>query len=1032
MDCAKGVTAVDVRARELLVQLLASWPSWPAERSWYLSSFLPRLIADHNATARDDRERALVMELRSVVDDDEWEALPLLLVRTFGESEAEVFELRVEAERTKQGELAAWRAAAEERERAIAARERAAREAEEAERAEAERQEELREAEQAKAQRDAALREQAEQAAAEASRREARRRETAERVKREAAHREREQRRNAFLDELKARFESNFLEAPAWRNRADTDGLISEADFQAAAVEYVTGWCQTHLLAEDSTPFVPDPEQAAAIATVDRHALVRARAGSGKTATMVARTVFLVRACGVDPSSILMLAFNVAAANEIRERLERLLPGSQPPHVMTFHALAHRLVHPSENLLFDQSDSARPLSRHVQRVINAVLRSSDGQGRVRDVMLAFFQADWSRIVRRGDHLSAEDQVAYRRQLQDETISGDYVKSYGEKLIANTMFTNGIAGNGRTEEVYYRYEPDVRWDGRNYKPDFVIFDTTGPRVVIEYFGMKGDPEYDEQMEDKRAFWSRRDEVFLEYFPRDVARPGFEQRVLSDLAAAGAPLRRLSDQEIWERIKDRAIDRFTEAVTTILNRARQRRWTGQILRKEWERLQIGDGDLDRFVDLAATLLDDYAISLADHAKEDFTGLMWRAVELVRSGTTTFGRGGRDEGDLRAIRHIVVDEFQDFSLMFFELLQAAITLSPEARVMAVGDDWQAINEFAGSTTEYFTNFERGFPDAAQLALSTNRRSASAIVSVGNAVMAGRGSPALSCRAGSSLIREFSAEKFEPSLLERLTFGDYDTTTPALLRLIQSHRAEGRTVAVLSRKRRGRRRVKVDGKQASFGEFGDYGAHLCGLLKVEDPAEVRFSSTHGFKGQEADAVILLDVTGRNYPLIHPTWVLFQVFGDRVRSLDEAERRLFYVGVSRPRTHLDVVTSERDPSPFWRETRNRWPVAPLDWELLPDVSIGPAVKMVEVRVINSDVSDFDESRMQLGRAGFDYSGGAKKRWGRLVSAGDFDVTRLLSAEWARHPGTRIEAWQGGERIFIHFVPGGRAVYPRF
>ena len=46
-----------------------------------------------------------------------------------------------------------------------------------------------------------------------------------------------------------------------------------------------------------------------------------------------------------------MLAFNVAAADEMRDRLEKLLPQGCVPHVMTFHALAHRIVHPAENLL---------------------------------------------------------------------------------------------------------------------------------------------------------------------------------------------------------------------------------------------------------------------------------------------------------------------------------------------------------------------------------------------------------------------------------------------------------------------------------------------------------------------------------------------------------------------------------------------------------------------------------------------------------------------------------------------------------
>ena len=56
------------------------------------------------------------------------------------------------------------------------------------------------------------------------------------------------------------------------------------------------------------------------------------------------------------------------------------------------------------------------------------------------------------------------------------------------------------------------------------------------------------------------------------------------MLADLRSVGAPLHPLSDEELWHRIKKRALDRFTDATTTIIGRARQRRWTGEDLRHE----------------------------------------------------------------------------------------------------------------------------------------------------------------------------------------------------------------------------------------------------------------------------------------------------------------------------------------------------------------------------------------------------------------------------------------------------------------
>ena len=367
-----------------------------------------------------------------------------------------------------------------------------------------------------------------------------------------------------------------------------------------------------------------------------------------------------------------------------------------------------------------------------------------------------------------------------------------------------------------------------------------------------------------------------------------------------------------------------------------------------------------------------------------------------------------------------------------MFFELLRAILQAAPKCRVMAVGDDWQAINEFAGSTTTYFNSFESDFQNASRLSLVTNRRSAPTLVALGNAVMEGRGAPARAARTDRGLVRVFKADTFDPSPIEAAAFGDHDRETPALLRLIQDHRAKGRTVAVLSRKRRGTWTVNLGGEVRSFSEFAGYGGYLRTILDIDEPDELRFSSTHGFKGQEADAVILVGVTRRNYPLIHPTWTLFQVFGDTIQTLTEAERRLFYVGVSRPHLHLDVLTSSRDPSEFWTEARDLNGVVRCDWDSLPEVRLPGGDGNVEVRVYNFSVEDFELSKALLKRDRFRFRGVAPKYWWRLVPTHEWDSEAILRAPWAKHPGVRIEAWRDGRLDLEHRVAGGRQQWAAF
>ena len=82
--------------------------------------------------------------------------------------------------------------------------------------------------------------------------------------------------------------------------------------------------------------------------------------------------------------------------------------------------------------------------------------------------------------RLGGTISPEEMLRYRRSLLRESLDGKYVKSFGEKVIANFLFEH---------DIKYIYEKKFRWDGGNYRPDFTI---DRHRVVIEYFGLKGSP------------------------------------------------------------------------------------------------------------------------------------------------------------------------------------------------------------------------------------------------------------------------------------------------------------------------------------------------------------------------------------------------------------------------------------------------------------------------------------------------------------------------------------------------------------
>ena len=114
-----------------------------------------------------------------------------------------------------------------------------------------------------------------------------------------------------------------------------------------------------------------NPAQQKAVIKTDGPVLILAGAGSGKTKVLTYRVAYLIQEKHISPSNILMLTFTNKAANEMKERITKLLSdyqltadSFQLPYAGTFHALCARILRkdgkhigiPPSFLIYDGQD----------------------------------------------------------------------------------------------------------------------------------------------------------------------------------------------------------------------------------------------------------------------------------------------------------------------------------------------------------------------------------------------------------------------------------------------------------------------------------------------------------------------------------------------------------------------------------------------------------------------------------------------------------------------------------------------------
>lgn len=645
------------------------------------------------------------------------------------------------------------------------------------------------------------------------------------------------------------------------------------------------------------------PEQRLSVVVDEDATLVLAGAGSGKTSVITAKAAYLIKAEIRKPSELLLLAFAKDAATEMSERIEARC--GVPVAARTFHALAYEIIGEVEGekppLAPTATDDKAFLSLMKEILRHLVATASE----IAQTVIGWFAGFFDDFPTEWDFKTKHEWYAQIESRNLRTLQGETVSSFEELLIANWLFRNGIA---------YEYEPTYehkleKTGRRVYTPDFRL---TESGVYIEHFGVRKKRGRDGQEELTTAPYVDRDDylagmdwkrqVHAEHETVLVETYSWEReegRLLDALAEKLEPhvtLRPIPHVEIYDRVAEiGVVDSFTSLMGTFLRHFKNGGYRVEDCSDKARTLKMGKR-AEAFLTIFGAVFREYQSRLGDRI--DFEDMVNRATAFVESGRYQ-----------SPFKHILVDEFQDISTGRAKLIQALKRQHSDAKVFAVGDDWQSIYRFAGSDIHIMRNFGAEFGGSYAGAAGVHRTVdlGRTFRSVDKIALAAR---RFVLRNPAQITKTVIPAGETDELSIRIAWTRRDTGEQTLDDAVAA-------LAATKGKRGGKPSILILGRYRFLRPD-------VGRLQRQNPgATITFKTIHASKGLEADHVIILGVDNARmgFPSMIVDDPLLSLVSPEAEPYPNAEeRRVMYVAITRARRTVTILASEARPSVFVEE----------------------------------------------------------------------------------------------------------------
>lgn len=694
-----------------------------------------------------------------------------------------------------------------------------------------------------------------------------------------------------------------------------------------------------------------DDEQRRVVLSDEDYTLVIAGAGAGKTTTIAAKVKYLIEKRGLKPEEILVISFTNKAVDELRGKINKALKIKCP--ITTFHKTGYAILRRQEAEKIGIVDDG-----FMYNVINNYLKSNILENpEIVDKLILFFgsyfdapyegkdlndffnylsKADFSTL--RGNISEYTEEIIDKRTGRCISIVHETLRSQQEVSIANFLYLNGI---DYSYEKAYPY--NIVSSNKPYTPDFTI--KQGDKIAyIEHFGITEDGRNYRYSEEELAKYKHavNDKVLLHkthgteliytFSAYNDKRPLLDH-LKEKLLEHGFELKPRPSKEVFEKIvsteENKYISRLVKLVCTFIHNFK----TNGYKVEEFERFAYKSSNERNklFLDICERCYYEYSKRLKERSAIDFEDMINDSARIIRDKEL--------KGEKLKFKYIIVDEYQDISRQRFNLTKELSKLC-NAKIVAVGDDWQSIYAYAGSDITLFTQFKDSFGYGEKLSITKTYRNAQEVIDIAGGFIQKNSSQIKKALVSPKHIINPVVIKTYTENVDRKKYegrgGKFFLVGETVESIMDEILQEKPDSSILLLGRYGFDAYNL-GRSADF-RYDERTGNV--YSKKYNAVYLDFLTVHRAKGLGYDNVILIN--GRNDTYGFPSKVEDDPVLNYVVRVDHSieyaeERRLFYVALTRTKNRVYIVAPEERPSEFVVELVKDYTNIKVDGRLILD-----------------------------------------------------------------------------------------------